>query len=170
MAAFCFVYHGYLSENIMKKCSCCRIEKPFTEYHKNKSGKSGYANYCIQCKRLTRKKPDSKQRFKKFKETNNRWIVYEFYDLNNNCIYIGQSKVFDKRFIQHNYTSIFSEEINIIVCYIMESFPDMAFMEAQLIIQKQPKYNDRIIESKASKFTVEYVDKVEYNVHGIKIN
>lgn len=72
--------------------------------------------------------------------------------------------------IQHNYSSVFSKEIDTIVCYVMESFPDMAFMEAQLIIQKQPKYNDRIIESKASKFTVEYVDKIKYNIHGVKIN
>lgn len=154
----------------MKICSCCKIEKPFIEFHKNKSGKFGYANYCIECKKLTRKKPDSKQRLKKFKETANKWIVYEFYDSDNNCIYVGQSKVFAKRFIQHNYSSSFSNDIKIIVCYIVDSFPDMAFIEAQLIIQKQPKYNNRIIESKASKFTIDYVDKITYNIYGVKLN
>ena len=52
----------------------------------------------------------------------------------------------------------------------MDSFPDMAFMEAQLIIQKQPKYNDRIVESKASKFIVNYLDKIIYDINGVKLN
>jgi len=154
----------------MKKCSCCRVEKPFTEFHKNKSGKFGYANYCIECNKLNRKKAESKLRFKKFRETADKWIVYEFYDSNDICIYIGQSKVFDRRFVQHNYSSAFSNQIHKVVCYVMDSFPDMAFMEAQLIIQKQPKYNDRIVESKASKFTINYLDKIIYDINGVKLN
>lgn len=107
---------------------------------------------------------------KHFKDVSKSLVVYEFYNKNKECIYIGQSKSFHRRIIQHKSKSIWYEEIETIICYVMESFPDMVFMEAQLIIQKQPKYNDRIIESKASKFTIDYLDKITYNIYGVKLN
>ena len=155
----------------VKKCSCCRVEKPFIEFHKNKSGKFGYANYCIECKKSIRKsKSKIKIKNRKFEETYNQWVVYEFYDYNDICIYVGQSKVFAKRFIQHNYDKRITDEIKTIVCYIMDSFPDMAFLEAQKIIEKQPKYNTRISESCLSKFDINYVHKIKYNINGQKLN
>lgn len=35
----------------MKKCSKCKVEKPLTEFGKNKAQKDGYAFYCKLCKR-----------------------------------------------------------------------------------------------------------------------
>lgn len=107
---------------------------------------------------------------KYFKEISNLNIVYELYDSNDNCIYIGQSKSFHRRWIQHKNKSDFYKEISKIVCYVLESFPDMAFLEAQLIILKKPKYNTRIVDSSASRFTIEYIDRIEYNINGVKIN
>lgn len=154
----------------IKTCSCCRVEKPFTKFHKNKSGKFGYANYCIECKKLSRKsKTKVKTKNRKFEETYNQWIVYEFYNCNNICIYVGQSKVFAKRFIQHQYDKRITDKIHRIVCYVMASFPDMAFLEAQKIIEKQPKYNTRISESCLSKFEIKYVCQIEYNIDGQKL-
>jgi len=146
------------------------MEKPFTEFHKNRSTKSGYSNYCVDCKKLTRKsKSNIKLNNRKFEETYDKWVVYEFYDNNNICIYVGQSKVFAKRFIQHNYDKRITDKIKRIVCYIMDSFPDMAFLEAQKIIEKQPKYNTRISESSLSKFEIPYTYKIEYDFNGQKL-
>jgi predicted GIY-YIG superfamily endonuclease len=107
---------------------------------------------------------------KHFKELKDMEIVYEFYNKDGICIYIGQSKSFHRRLIQHKSKSNWYSEISTITCYVMDSFPDMAFMEAQLIIQKQPKYNDRIIKSKESKFIIDYNNKINYNIYGVKIN
>ena len=35
----------------MKKCSRCKIEKPFTEFHKDRSHSSGLQRYCKECKK-----------------------------------------------------------------------------------------------------------------------
>jgi hypothetical protein len=51
----------------------------------------------------------------------------------------------------------------------MDSFPDMAFLEAQKIIEKQPKYNIRISESCLSKFKIKHVCEIEYNIDGQKL-
>lgn len=162
----------------MKRCSCCKQEKEFSLFHKNRSGKFGYADYCIECKKENRNKHKKKRvrelkekslvkvKTKKFELTKNKWIVYELYDINRECIYVGQSKVFSKRIIQHAYSSSFYGEIKTIVCYIMESFPDMAFLEAQLIVELQPKYNVRILESTTSRFNVEYVQRLKYTIEG----
>lgn len=150
----------------MKRCSCCRIEKPYTDYHKNRSNKSGYANYCISCKKLTRKTSNKITRFKMFSKTLGKYIVYEFVDINDKSIYIGQSVNFVKRLIQHKKNSAFYSQISKIRCYIMESIPDMTFLEAQLIILNKPKYNKKLIGEEASKNTIQYTAKLIYNIAG----
>ncbi len=34
----------------MKTCSKCKEEKPFSEFHKNRSKKDGYQDYCKVCR------------------------------------------------------------------------------------------------------------------------
>lgn len=36
-------------KNLTKKCSRCGVEKPLSEFHKNRSSKDGLQNYCKQC-------------------------------------------------------------------------------------------------------------------------
>lgn len=107
---------------------------------------------------------------KYFKEVSNKHVVYEFYDINDKCIYVGQSKNFHRRLLQHKLKSTFYMRIKKIICYIFESFPDMTFAEAQLIIQKEPEYNKRITGSNASQFQINYIEKIEYNMNGVKLN
>lgn len=33
----------------MYKCNCCKIEKPFSEFNKNRSRRTGYSQYCKVC-------------------------------------------------------------------------------------------------------------------------
>ena len=33
----------------MKKCSCCKVEKSFEEFHKNNKRKDGVVSYCKSC-------------------------------------------------------------------------------------------------------------------------
>lgn len=154
----------------MKKCSCCRVEKPFTEFHKNKSGKFGYSNYCIECKKLTRNNPrGSRQPLDVFDKTRGMHIVYEFYNIEDECIYIGQTINFMQRLNDHRCNSKFYSEIVRIVCNVAESLPDMTFLEAQYIIQKKPKYNQRIIGSKESRFKIDYLQRVEYDIEGVEL-
>jgi hypothetical protein len=37
-----------------KHCTKCKMEKPLSEFHKNKTNKDGYAFYCKQCKAAER--------------------------------------------------------------------------------------------------------------------
>lgn len=148
----------------MLKCSKCKIYKPINEFHKNKSALSGYSNYCKQCKKLTRKKPQTKIRLKKYHETINKYIVYEFYNLDNECIYIGQSFTFHRRLISHMYHSKFANEIRTIKCNVFNNYPDMVFYEAQLIIKCKPKYNSLAVNSPASLNSIEPLETIEYTI------
>lgn len=38
----------------MKTCSRCKIEKPFSEFNKNKAQKDGHHNYCKECRKIER--------------------------------------------------------------------------------------------------------------------
>jgi len=105
-----------------------------------------------------------------YKEAEDKFVVYECYDISNTCIYVGQSYSLYARLSQHRLKSSFYSEITKIVCYVLDSFPDMAFLEAQMIIQKQPKYNIRIINSKESIFTVHFIERIEFNMNGVRIN
>ena len=155
----------------MKKCSYCKIEKPFTKFHRNKSGKLGYSNYCIECKKLTRDKPRSNKRLTgAFDKVRRKYIVYEFYDENNQCLYIGQSLNFINRMCEHKSDSLFYVQIKTIKCNILNSLPDMVFLEAQYIIQKKPLYNKRISGAIQSDHSIEPIDVIEYYIDGSEIN
>jgi hypothetical protein len=60
----------------MKTCSKCKIEKEETEFHKNKSRKSGLADYCKSCMKLSLKnwyvghKSVARDYIKQWKENN----------------------------------------------------------------------------------------------------
>lgn len=51
----------------MKKCSCCKIEKPFTEFYKEKLGKDGYRNDCKKCKKAKKSKESDKEYYQRNK-------------------------------------------------------------------------------------------------------
>lgn len=154
----------------MKRCSCCKIEKPFTDYHKNKANKSGYANYCIPCKQLTRNNPRGTRQFLQvFDATRGSHVVYQFYDINDECIYVGQSVNFIRRLNDHKTKNVFYTQITRIVCNIVESYPDMIFLEAQLIIKLSPKYNKQIIGAKPSNLIVNNIKRFEYDIEGVEL-
>lgn len=50
----------------MKKCSACKIEKPFSEFHKHAARKDGHANECKQCNKAYiiawRQRPEVKEK------------------------------------------------------------------------------------------------------------
>ena len=56
----------------MKICSKCGIEKPITEFHKNKIGKYGVRGNCKECVKLYKKQynEDNKERIKQYYENN----------------------------------------------------------------------------------------------------
>lgn len=154
----------------IKKCSCCKEEKPFSEFHKNKSGKFGLANYCIECKKLTRNNPRGyRQPLDTFDKVRGKYVVYEFYNVDDQCIYVGQTLNFIQRVHDHKSNSKFYKEITRIICSVTESLPDMTFLEAQYIIQKKPKYNQRIIGAIASRFKIDCLQIIEYDVEGIEL-
>jgi hypothetical protein len=33
----------------VKRCGKCRVEKPFSEFHKNRSNKDGHSGRCKEC-------------------------------------------------------------------------------------------------------------------------
>lgn len=166
---FAFLLRVFIGE-YMKKCSCCRIEKSFTEFHKNKSAKSGYSNYCIECRKLTRNNPrGTRQALDVFDQTRGNHVVYQFYDINDECIYVGQSINFIRRLNDHKVSNVFYSQITKIVCNIVESYPDMIFLEAQLIIEIKPKYNKQVIGAIASKSKIYVTKIVEYDIEGVEL-
>ena len=48
-----------------KICSKCKIEKPITEFHKNKSKKDGYGHICKKCRCRAKQKETFKHEFKR---------------------------------------------------------------------------------------------------------
>lgn len=51
-----------------KVCSKCKIEKPFSEFHKNPQGKYGYKSVCMKCTHLQRKERYSREDFDELKK------------------------------------------------------------------------------------------------------
>lgn len=50
-----------MSEQI-KKCSCCKVEKPITDFYDKKDNKDGKDYYCAYCRKQSRKKYADKNR------------------------------------------------------------------------------------------------------------
>ena len=56
----------------MKKCSKCKLEKPFEEFGKNKSQKDGLSHVCKKCRIINSKKYyiTNIDNIKKYRENN----------------------------------------------------------------------------------------------------
>lgn len=67
----------------LKKCTICKVEKPYSEFHKNKSRKDGFHNACKICKSESDKKSHAKHREKRmakmkvYYEENKEWFLEE---------------------------------------------------------------------------------------------
>ena len=60
----------------MKKCTKCGIEKPLTEFHKNKNRKDGLKFHCKQCcrKYQNENKQQQRERMKNWRSQNKERI------------------------------------------------------------------------------------------------
>ena len=56
----------------MKTCSCCKLEKTFEDFYKNKSQKDGYQNNCKKCMNIANNKWQRKNK-EKAKEYTEAW-------------------------------------------------------------------------------------------------
>lgn len=74
----------------MKKCSRCGVEKPFSEFHKDKSRKDNHGRYCKLCK----SDYDKHGNHKKYKD---KYIVYYLPKEN----YIGMTFNYRRRLNSH---------------------------------------------------------------------
>src|SRR5688572_1727942 len=59
---------------ISKVCSQCKIEKSLTEFHKDKSRKSGYHSICKTCKTIKAKELRQKYSREENKEINDKKV------------------------------------------------------------------------------------------------
>lgn len=83
----------------MKKCSCCKLEKPFESFYKNKAKKDGFANQCKSCRKTNeaatkalwylKNKEKELKRMREWKKENRvRWNEYcKNYRLSDNFTY-----------------------------------------------------------------------------------
>jgi len=53
----------------MKRCSKCKIEKPFNEFNKNSNKRDGCSHYCKECKKLRRQALEHKEKMKSYRQT-----------------------------------------------------------------------------------------------------
>ena len=91
----------------MKKCSKCKVEKPFEEFVKEKNGKNGLRSNCKQCDKERHKKwcEENKEYYKKWREENKEKIN-EWYQKNKNILKEKNSE-YKKKYYKEN-----SEKIN----------------------------------------------------------
>lgn len=131
-----------------KKCNKCNLDKPVTEYYKDKSKKDGLVTFCIECKSLGSKlsyEKNAKKRLKKAKEYrekykndinhNNR----EYYNLNKE-VYSKKAKEYrekNKDKIKENAKIYYQENKD----KIMERYFDNR--ETELIRMKNWKKQNR---------------------------
>lgn len=83
---------GQVSKDLsMKLCQKCKKDLPFKNFNKNKQTFDGYAAYCMNCRKISRKKKRDQQRVsdvtiieKKCTKCNETKEVSQFYRENNN--------------------------------------------------------------------------------------
>lgn len=84
----------------LKRCSGCKIPKPFNEFHKRKKSKDGHDHYCKECGNARHRKKyanDFKYRerikLKNHNYNNNlrELKLIELSELNNKCAICGKS-------------------------------------------------------------------------------
>ena len=102
---------------IMKTCSKCKEEKPFSEFHKNRTRKDGLCVHCKTCKIKQSKsyyeknKEKERERDRKYyqenKERKREYYnnlpagVYKITNTINGKIYVGESTGYFQRFHHH---------------------------------------------------------------------
>lgn len=72
------------------------------------------------------------------------FVVYEFYNENNECLYVGKSRDFYSRLWQHLYDKekkVVEEEISYIKFTYLKNIADQALVEVYKILKNRPKYN-----------------------------
>ena len=73
----------------MKKCCTCKIEKPLTEFYKDKYFKDGFRQICKPCNKISMGKWQTKHSG-----------IYKIVS-NNIILYVGQSKRVNDRMAKH---------------------------------------------------------------------
>jgi excinuclease UvrABC nuclease subunit len=144
----------------MKKCCKCSIEKPLTEFSKNKKSPDGLQWQCKVCK-----KGEFKQWYENNKPQHRNYVVkwkskksgiYEWYE-GNTCLYVGQSAWLNSRISSHKcyYKNISSapkhnrplyeylqQHQNAQIRIIEECIPEVLLEREQYYIDtKKPLYN-----------------------------
>ena len=112
----------------MKKCNKCGIEKPLTEFHKDKNKKDGHRSHCKSCikkycaenkEKIAKYRAENKEKFAKYsvkwytrnkEEYAKRYAenkaeepncVYQIKNLENNKVYIGETIRGELRWKEH---------------------------------------------------------------------
>jgi predicted GIY-YIG superfamily endonuclease len=155
----------------MKKCNKCLLEKPITDFSKDKSRPDGYQYDCKACKKIQNEKNkewrkeyylNNKEKIKnhtsKWNLINNDKLgggVYALIDKNTDkIIYIGQTGQLQRRKYEHNskfknnsnggITTKFNlnpKNFEFIILHHIDDENERLRIEKELINTLQPKYN-----------------------------
>lgn len=105
----------------MKKCTKCGVEKPLSEFHKNKKSKDGLSSYCKSCSSIYGKEW-LKQNWEKRRASNLKYYYnidfknFEKLRLNqNNCCAICKNVLLDEKHTHLDHCHL-SNKIRGILC------------------------------------------------------
>lgn len=85
----------------MKKCTCCKMEKPLDQFSKrNRKLPNGKVKveYLTQCKKCVNEKS---KKYYRDKVENSINVVYRFLDKERNVLYVGKTQSLPRRVIRH---------------------------------------------------------------------
>jgi hypothetical protein len=94
----------------MKTCYKCKEEKPFSEFHKNRTKKDGFSDSCKVCKnKYIRKyyqenKPVCRKEYLREYRKKQPAGIYTITNTANGKIYVGETARIKSRFWEHRYT------------------------------------------------------------------
>ena len=86
----------------MKKCGKCKVEKPLTEFNKNKNRKDGHGYRCKSCNAKYR--AENKEKITKYYAENKAEqpnCIYQIKNLENSKVYIGETTMGELRWKRH---------------------------------------------------------------------